>query len=278
MANTAPTPTASLGGILFPLDPESVGWRAINKTKSTNTVGGKVVQVYGTSISEVVIRGSFGTGGFDSAQNFYNQVASWVDQQVGNLTKQPGTGQGIFNGAPLHFLFPYRNWDMMVYILRFFAPGPGTDGSMTVNPNIVNYQWGLTLYIASINGNNGGTGNNGALVTETDASLISYVNESAQYFGWVAECCQRCRDSWSISFNRSGRRWERNVMDRALWGSNIRPSLPEPPSLPILVDLGGTGFCFTAGGIAHMVNDVDLEEYATPNYSPHGTPPISGNK
>jgi hypothetical protein len=66
-------------------------------------------------------------------------------------------------------------------------------------------------------------------------------------------------------------------MDRPIWGANIRPSLPEPPSLPVLVDLGGSGFCFTAGGIAHMINDIDLEEYATPNFTPHTDTPISGS-
>jgi hypothetical protein len=175
MAQSPPLPTASLGGVFFPLDPESVGWRAVTKTKATNTVGGKVVQVYGTSISEIVIRGSFGAGGFDSAQNFYNQVTLWVDTQVGNLNGKAGGGQGIYNGNPLQFTFPYRNWSFPVYILRFFAPSPGAVGSMTVTPEIVNYQWGLTLYIAS---------KNVSLLTEQDQSLLSYVNESAEYFGW----------------------------------------------------------------------------------------------
>lgn len=52
------------------------------------------------------------------------------------------------------------------------------------------------------------------------------------------------------------------------WGSNVVPSLPEPLQRPALVDLGGSGFCMTATGIAHLVNDEDLDEYRVPTFAP----------
>jgi hypothetical protein len=61
-------------------------------------------------------------------------------------------------------------------------------------------------------------------------------------------------------------------MDRPLWGTDSAPSLPEPPNLPILVDLGGTGFAFTAGGIAHNVSQADLEQYQSPDFAPLPSP------
>ena len=36
----------------------------------------------------------------------------------------------------------------------------------------------------------------------------------------------------------------------------------------MLVDLGGSGFGFTAGGICHNVTSAQLEEMATPTFAP----------
>lgn len=166
--------TASLGGILLPLDPDQVGWRATTKTRSQNTVGGKVVQAYGTSISEVNVVGSYGSGGFESAQTFLAQVTTWVNQQVGKLNAHQG--QGIYNGTPLHFLFPFHNWDMQVYITKFYNPEAAQ--SIMIDPRTVNYHWALTLYVAS---------NNGTVTAgdpTADASMIQFVNNLSEYFGW----------------------------------------------------------------------------------------------
>jgi hypothetical protein len=57
-------------------------------------------------------------------------------------------------------------------------------------------------------------------------------------------------------------------MDKGIWGADVTPSHPSPPPQPILFDLSGSGFVFTAGGIAHNVSATDIEEMLTPNYSP----------
>ena len=53
-----------------------------------------------------------------------------------------------------------------------------------------------------------------------------------------------------------------------MWGTDSTPSLPEPPQNPVWVDLGGSGFVFTSGGIAHNIDAVTLEELATPKFGP----------
>ncbi len=52
------------------------------------------------------------------------------------------------------------------------------------------------------------------------------------------------------------------------WGSDTPISLPAVPPLPMLVDLGGSGFGFTAGGICHNITAAQLEEMAIPNFAP----------
>lgn len=61
-------------------------------------------------------------------------------------------------------------------------------------------------------------------------------------------------------------------MDKPLWGSDAAPSLPEVHKLPLLVDLGGTGFAFTAGGITHNVTEADLEPWRSPDFAPLPAP------
>ncbi len=172
----APTVTATLGGVPLPLDPEKVAWRSTTKSSTVQTVGGKVVQVYGTSISEITIIGSYGSAGFDGEVAFLNQVKVWVTNQVGQLT--PRQGQGIWNAQPLQFIFPFHNWSFLVYITKFFNPDNPIGQSVYADPNVVNYHWALTLFVAS----------NNASVTAADqtadASMIQYVNQLSQYFGW----------------------------------------------------------------------------------------------
>ena len=59
-------------------------------------------------------------------------------------------------------------------------------------------------------------------------------------------------------------------MSQPDWGSDTPISLPSAPtaSLPMLVDLGGSGFGFTAGGICHNITAAQLEEMATPPFAP----------
>lgn len=54
------------------------------------------------------------------------------------------------------------------------------------------------------------------------------------------------------------------------WGSDTQISLPTVPSAsqPVLVDLGGSGFGFTAGGICHTITADQLEELQQPTFAP----------
>lgn len=55
-----------------------------------------------------------------------------------------------------------------------------------------------------------------------------------------------------------------------MWGTDTTPSLPSAPTstLPMLVDLDGSGFGFTAAGICHNVSEADLEDLQTPAFAP----------
>ena len=159
----------TLGGIPFTFDPTAVAWRYTTKTKTTMTVGGKVVQAYGTVLSDMVVKGVFGSGGPKAQAAFLTQVKAWVDAQVGS---PDGTaGQYMFNGPPIQFIFPPRDWSFPVYITNYSQVGGGF--SIELENQIINYPWELTLMIVS-----------NAPQVETDATLVQAINKISANLGW----------------------------------------------------------------------------------------------
>lgn len=54
------------------------------------------------------------------------------------------------------------------------------------------------------------------------------------------------------------------------WGSDTRSSMPVAPTRPRLVPMGG--FCFTDGGMAHDISEVEAEALAIPHVAPYTDP------
>lgn len=52
-----------------------------------------------------------------------------------------------------------------------------------------------------------------------------------------------------------------------IWGTDTKPSMPEPiGDRPAVVDFGG--FVFTTGGMAHGISQDEVEEMAMPSFAP----------
>lgn len=149
---------AMLGDYSFRLDPEDISWTFGVKTKVTYTIGGKVVQVFGTQLGPMTLSGSFGVGGFDAQEKFIAKMAALAEEQ----------GKGL--NEPHRFLFPFRGWDFKVYIRNVSTP----DGAMSMHasPDVVNPRWSLTLHVVEENG--------GLKKVATDA----YIKRLSEGIGW----------------------------------------------------------------------------------------------
>ena len=158
----------SLGGIAFTIDPSSVAYHFDVKSSTTNTVGGKVVQVYGVRVSELMVTGQFGTGGIEAQQSFLEGIQGQMTAQVGTYTPK-----GYVQGSPVRFLYPPRGWDFEVYLLNYSQPGGSS--SIVLDNSIINPQWTLTMFIAN---------DNGALASVQDAALASYLSGLSSGLGW----------------------------------------------------------------------------------------------
>lgn len=132
----------NLGSRPLDANPDTVSWDFKMKTSETDTLGGKVIQVYGVEVSDLIIHGKFGppdrsrgeTGSWQVRERMQSQVKSWMTQQVNSRAPQP-----------LSFTYPDRNWHFKVFVKSFNSgQGPFTHSNEDFAPD-----WQLTLFVVS---------------------------------------------------------------------------------------------------------------------------------
>ena len=163
----------TLGGIPFRVDPQSVSWKSTPKTNITNTVGGRVVQVFGSVLSDLTVAGTFGAGGWQEQAQYLKQVQAWADSHVGTVTNQGG--QGLYNGPPIRFTYSPLGWDMSVYLLSFVQPDSSRGSSIDLKNETFAPNWMLKFFIYQ---------DNGSLTKAVEASVIQYINNLSAAFGY----------------------------------------------------------------------------------------------
>lgn len=150
---------ATLGGIAFRIDPRAISWNYSIKTAVTETVGGRVVQCFGTEISDMTVQGQFSS--WQEQDAFLDRVHSWIDQATSA------------DATPVRFMYPPRGWDFLVYVSAFTQPGGGD--SIELASGIFAPPWALTLAIIE--------DNHGLRAVKEDA-LKAYINRLATGIGW----------------------------------------------------------------------------------------------
>ena len=149
---------ATLGGYHFRLDPEAIEWSYSVNTSVTDTVGGKVIQVFGISVNSMTVRGAFGRGGAEEARAF-------TDAMVLIAGRQMAAG-----GQPLNFVYPPKNWNFLVY-LTGISDGSGSTYSESYDK--FSHKYELELQIAE---------ENSAL---KEIAAGAYLDRLARGIGWM---------------------------------------------------------------------------------------------
>lgn len=153
---------AVLAGRPFRLDPTSVSWDFVVGVSETTTLGGRVVQVFGAKLGDLVVEGSFGRGGWEEQATFLEQVKQLGQGQL-DRWPQP-------NIAPYRFVWPTYGWDFQVWIKDYVEPGSTSSVDMRVDN--VAPTWQLTLVIVE---------DNAVLKT---ISSDAYISRLAAGMGW----------------------------------------------------------------------------------------------
>lgn len=131
---------ASLGGVPFRIDPTSAEWDMSVKSAEHKTLGGKVVQILGVDISDIVVKGSF--GGWKEQRHFLVRMKKVADRQIAGYV-QP-SGVQVEGAEPMRFLFPPRGWDFDVYLKAFTQAG---SDSVVYDLQTIAPPWQLTLWV-----------------------------------------------------------------------------------------------------------------------------------
>lgn len=129
--------TATLAGRPFRLDPQSMRWTFETKARAFKTIGGKVVQVIGTQMSDLFISGSFGVGGWEEQAKFLDDMKKLGDLQVSNPDAEPH-----------RFLYPAKSLDFLVYLKAYSSNG---GPAVTLDVGTFAPTWELTLFIVQDN-------------------------------------------------------------------------------------------------------------------------------
>lgn len=133
---------AFLDGIPFRVNPTSVSWPYSIKLSTTKTMGGKVVQIYGISMGDLVIEGTFGAGGPEEQQAFFNRLIAIIESQMPvSATSVP---------RPVRFHWPERGWDFWCYVRSIVQPNAST--SIRASNEDFNPGYRLTLFVQEDNG------------------------------------------------------------------------------------------------------------------------------
>lgn len=134
---------ALLDGQPFWADPESVSWTFGVKTRVDNTIGGKVVQVYGIELGLLTVTGSFGRGGWEEQNRFLERMTALADSQIGEAPN-------LDPPQPHRFFWAEKRWDMLVWLSAYSEPGGG-EASVTYTEKMANPRWSLALRIIEDN-------------------------------------------------------------------------------------------------------------------------------
>lgn len=172
-----------LGDLRWRVDPTTVSWNYQVDTARIETLGGQVVQILGSTLSDMTISGDFGQDhpnkqlSWQMALAFNRKIQSMMDAQIASPFV-PGSTTTTASNAVVPTHKPYQltyndgihNWSFQVLIKAITDP---SGGSLTHTVSRPNYQYTLTLFIV-----------------QADADLVktiasdAFISRIAQGVGW----------------------------------------------------------------------------------------------
>lgn len=157
---------ATLDGVPFFVDPTSISWGYSVKLSDTKTIGGKVIQIFGVKMGDLVVGGTLGANGPERQREWFSKVKAMADKQV-PVPSNPSP-------TPVRFAWPERQWDFMVYIKSMVQVGSPTTIQATVDN--VAPKFTLTMVVVHDNGS--------ILRAAEGAAKTAYLTRLTAGMGW----------------------------------------------------------------------------------------------
>jgi hypothetical protein len=184
---------ASLGfengpSILFRIDPNNVQWQFQIETAEIQTLGGRVVQVVGTTLGDLMIEGNFGQDhslpdeeglSWRLANAFTAKIRDMMDYQSSN-----NNSTGTPTKDPAIFSYPPKDWKFLVYISSISDPDGG--GSVQYRVGKFSHGYILDLFIVeNLSPSTVGVGSShGIMAAKASDAVDAYLNRISDGIGW----------------------------------------------------------------------------------------------
>lgn len=186
--------------LTFRVDPEAFNYNVTVHASVTSTVGGRVIQILGTTVSDVTVQGSIGedhTLGRDTdgehagvswklATRFFSTIQAYQQlQSAGANTPGSADTTGMFL-EPATFIYSPKGLRFQCYVKSIVDPdGDGTAG-VVHKVGRANYRYVLTLFPVqegSTNLTKAGM-SNGVLDQARAKAVDAYIDRISQGIGW----------------------------------------------------------------------------------------------
>lgn len=172
--------------VTFRINPSAVDWHWEIDTSVTPTIGGRVIQVLGATLSDLTIAGSFGQSRGDGpdgeswllAESFYKKIRDMMEWQSRDATDPTKMH------PPAVFTYPPKNWKFSVYIKDLSDPEGG--GSITHATGKFAHNYQLTLFIVEELSDSlikAGT-SHGVLNAAKAKAIDAYLSRISDGIGW----------------------------------------------------------------------------------------------
>lgn len=125
----------TFAGVPMRVNPNEMRWNFSMKTADQAAVGGKVVQILGTKISDLTLKGQFSPDKKEGDTETWQQ-AERFRQSMKEIAKAAAEDS---SAAPVRLVYPPRNWDFEVYIKKI------SPSDMSVGTQFA-LSWELTLF------------------------------------------------------------------------------------------------------------------------------------
>ncbi len=185
---------ASLDGLTFRINPNSIKWNFQINTSVTNTLGGRVVQVLGATLSDIQVGGDFGQDnrkkGDDGlswklAEQFMSDLRDKALKQTTEVNVQ---GKSKRTLPTLDFRFPDYGWHFGVYIKG--VSGGDSAAAISHSTGKFSYSYVISLFVVedrsdtTITAGGSMTSNKGVIDKKKQEAIASYIARISAGVGW----------------------------------------------------------------------------------------------
>lgn len=150
---------ATLDGYKMPYNPESISWGYTLNATSTDTLGGRVVQILSVRVDNMNWQGVAGSR--SKLISLYEKIQRIMDKHVD--TKEP-----------VRLIIPSRNWSFMVYVKAM--------PEMKFDVRTVSFEYSLELEVYEDYGSL-----TPILITEELERLSTRIGFNTDFFQWIGK-------------------------------------------------------------------------------------------